>query len=204
MPKGNSNKSTGALAAIAIVASGFVISGPAQAEPVQQTIAQASLCRAANRSTPVFEADSTISSALLLLRPNQQVTLTDIPPAGSQFARITVPVSGYVQTAVLKACGGPPPPPQTACRYLKQPPLVKVRREPRIVDSPSNVIGQVYQGERVSVLLNPDGSVKSAQADGFNWVAIDPTRAPLFLPPGTAWLFNSVVGSSESNLGYCY
>jgi hypothetical protein len=204
MPSNNLNKAVRTLVAVAIAATGTIVPTVAQASPAPQFIAQASLCRAANRSTPVFEADSTISSALLLLRPNQQVTLTDLPPAGSQFARIRVPITGYVQTAVLKDCGGPPPPPQTACRYLKQPALVKVRTDPRIVDSPSNVIGQVYQGEKVSVILNSDGSVKSAQGDGYNWVAIDPTRAPLFLPPGTAWLFNSVVGSPESNLGYCF
>ncbi|MGA7933756.1 MAG: hypothetical protein WCA35_09435 [Kovacikia sp.] len=203
MTEKNLSKSFGVLVAMAITTGAAVIPEIAQAEPVQQPVAQASFCRAANRSTPVFEVDSTISSALLLLRPNQQVTLTELPSPGSQFARIRVPIAGYVQTAVLKNCEAPPPPPQTACRYLKQPSLVKVRREPRIIDSPSNVIGQVYQGEKVSVILNSDGSVKSAQADGYNWVAIDPTRAPLFLPPGTAWLFNSVVGNPTSNLGYC-
>ncbi len=82
--------------------------------------------------------------------------------------------------------------------------MVNVRSAPRIIDYPSNVIGQVYQGQQVAVILNPDGQVKTAQADGYNWVAIDPTKAPLFLPPGTAWIFNSVIGSSGSNLGYCY
>lgn len=185
-----------------IAAIGTTLPGFAETAPTPQLVAQASLCRAANRSTPVFEADSTISSALRLLAPNQQITLRELPPAGSQFARITAPLNGFVQTAVLKNCGTTPPPGNT-CRYLKATFPIVVRRSPKVEDAPSNAIGEIRPGERVTVILTSSGSVSSARADGYNWIEIDATRSPLFLPSGTGWVFNSRVGVNESNFGVC-
>ncbi len=159
------------------------------------------LCRAVNRSTPVFESNSTISSALRLIPPDGLVRMTEVPAAGSQFARINEPVSGYIQTAVLKSCSTTPPP-RTACRYLKQPDVVNVRREPAV--NASNVVGAVYRNEKIAVILDQNGNVSSKTADGYTWVELDMTKAPFNRPNGgTGWIYNSVVGSSQSNLGYC-
>lgn len=193
---------TGAIAPVAI---GLPVLAETQAAPqlMAQEAAATSLCRAANRSTPVFESDSTVSSAVRLVAPNQQVTLRELPAAGSSFARITSPVAGFIQTAVLKSCGTNPPPPAGACRLLKVNYPVVVRREPKIQNSPSNAIGEIRPGERVTGVLTSSGSINSARADGYNWIEIDVTRAPLFLSSGTGWVHNSRVGVNESNFSYC-
>jgi hypothetical protein len=95
-----------------MVAMGMTL--PAIAKPAPQRIAQHSLCRAAKVSTPVFAQDNVTSVTLRIVPKNQQVTLKAIPPQGSQFAQITVPVSGYIQTAMLKPC-------QTSVQPLAQP-----------------------------------------------------------------------------------
>ncbi|WP_421657110.1 hypothetical protein [Leptothermofonsia sp. ETS-13] len=159
------------------------------------------LCRAANRSTPIFESASTISSALQLVPPDGFVRLVVVPPPGSQFAQINLPISGFIQTAVLKACSTPPPPPPVSCRFSRAPVPINVRREPDV--DANNIIGVVNPGQRVFVTFNSNGTAVSTQADGFNWVQIDMTRTPFFRPSGLGWMVNSRVGTGESNLGYC-
>lgn len=176
---------------------------PAEGVPaVEQSVsAQDPLCRAANRSTPIFESASTISSALRLVPPDGFVRLVAVPPAGSQFAQINLPIAGYIQTAVLKSCGAPPPPPRTSCRILRMPDAVNVRSAPTVIQP--NIIGSLLRGQRVFVVLDANGNVVSRQADGYNWVQVDLTNTPFFRPSGTGWLYNSIIGSPNSNLGYC-
>lgn len=188
------------VAGVAIAATG--ITSPAFAGPDSpQLLAQAGQCRAANRSTPIFETASTISSALRLVAPNQQVTLAGSGADG--FIRISSPVNGFIQTAVLKPCGTPPPE-RLGCRLLVAPDFVNVRREPKIpaAGTPDNVIGGVAKGQTVSVVLNTTGSVVSATADGYNWVQIDASKSPVF-KSGLGWIYNSRVGFNESNLTLC-
>lgn len=160
------------------------------------------LCRAANRSTPIFESASTISSALQLVAPDGTVRLTAVPPAGSQFAQINQPIAGFIQTAVLKTCSPTPPPPRSSCRVVVAPVAINVRSAPDI-DTPNNIIGSVIPGQRLYVMLNANGTVISTQGDGYNWAQVDLTKTPFFRPSGTAWITNSRIGSGGSNLGYC-
>jgi hypothetical protein len=127
------------------------------------------------------------------------VRLVVVPPPGSQFANISQPVGGYIQTAVLKMCSNPPT--QTACRRVIANYGINVRNQPT-VNSP--IVSGVVPGNYVSVVLNPNGTVVSAQADGYNWVQLDLTQSPFFFPNGTGWMVNSTTGGpSGSNLGYC-
>jgi hypothetical protein len=204
---------TNLFAAVAIALTGMVLPAMAQDTPapdspaegvpaVEQAVpTQDPLCRAANRSTPIFESNSTISSALRLVPPDGLVRLVAVPPTGSQFAQINLPVAGYIQTAVLKSCGAPPPPPRTSCRVLRMPEAVNVRSAPTV--NQSNVIASLLRGQRVFVVLDANGNVVSRQADGYNWVQVDLTNTPFFRPSGTGWLYNSIVGSPNSNLAFC-
>jgi len=172
---------------------------PAQAQTGDSLVGQ---CRAANRPTPIFSGASTLTTALRIIGVNEQVTLAGEAQDG--LIAISRPIQGYVQTGVLKACTTPPPPPRTSCRLLENASVANVRREPNIPEGNgnANVVGQALRGDRVYVVLRPNGSVSSAVADGYNWVEIDTNRAP-FNRPGTGWMFNSRVGSSTSNLVYC-
>jgi hypothetical protein len=220
MKKTGLKASTNALVAAAIAFTGTVSPAFAQTEqpatpatppieaepaaPAEETRSgispQDPLCRAANRSTPIFESASTISSALQLVPPDGFVRLVAVPPPGSQFAQINLPVSGFIQTAVLKACT-PTPPPRVSCRFSRAPVPINVRREPDV--DANNIIGVLNPGQRVFVTLNPNGTAVSTQADGFNWVQVDMTRTPFFRPSGLGWMVNSRIGSGDSNLGYC-
>ncbi len=173
----------------------------AQAETVEPLNTQdlSGQCRAANRPTPVFSGASTLTSALRILANNEQVTLAGAAQGG--MIAIRSPIQGYVQTGVLKTCETPA---RTSCRIIRNPAVINVRNQPKIPagDSNSNVIAQAQRGDRVFAVLKPNGSISTAVADGYNWVEISfsPT-----IPPGgaTGWLYNSRVGSSDSNLAYC-
>lgn len=210
MKKPNLKLSTNLLAATAIALTGIGLPAFAQDTPAPASTsppaAEASvspqdpLCRAANRSTPIFESASTISSALRLVPPDGTVRLTSVPPAGSQFAQINAPIGGFIQTAVLKTCS-PTPPPRSSCRVSRASVPINVRSAPTV--NANNVIGAVLPGQRVFVMLNPNGTVVSTQADGFNWAQVDLTKTPFFRPSGTAWMTNSRIGSGDSNLVFC-
>jgi len=171
----------------------------AETQPAPQLLAQVGECRAANRPTPVFESASTVSSALRIVGADQKVTLSAAGANG--FVRISSPLDGFIQTAVLKMCNIPP---KVGCRLLVKPDFANVRREPKIppAGAPDNVIGSVAKGETVSVTLSPSGSVITASGDGFIWVQIDASRPPIS-NTGVGWIYNSRIGVNESNLTVC-
>lgn len=185
-------------AAIVTVAGGL----PAVAELVQPQLAQGSIvgqCRATNRSTPIFEAASTTSTTVRLLKADEQVTLASNVTDG--FVKVSAPATGFVQAAVLKACGSTSDKPTvgTACRLLKNAAVVNVRPTPSTSRDP---IGVVYRNERVTVNLTTGNAVKTYQADGYTWIEIDASRPPVS-KSGVGYIFNSVVGQPGSNLVYC-
>jgi uncharacterized protein YgiM (DUF1202 family) len=205
-------KSAGLLARVAIALLGSALAAHAQSTPAASpspaapkpaaapaVSPQDPLCRQSGISTPIFQGNSTISSALQLVPPNGLVRLVVVPPPGSQFATINQPVNGFIQTAVLKMCSNPPV--QTACRRVIANFGINVRNQPTVN---SAIVSGVNPGDYVSVVLNSNGSVVSAQADGYNWVQLDLTQPPFNFPSGTGWMVNSPIGGyPSSNLGYC-
>jgi len=176
----------------------------AEPKPSPQLLAQ-NLCRAVNLATPVFKSGSTTSEALRLLEKDEEVQLQAIPPAGSQFAQITSPVTGFVQTAVMKQCGTvtPPQPDQgwqnkpttgTACRGLVRPTVgANIRRAPTTAskyEGKDNYIATITPSRNVTVHLTTGDVVKSWRADGYDWVELDLKATLGSSYSGSGWMYN--------------
>lgn len=192
----------GGLGSLAIATAILPINVEAQTKPTQIAQSVIGQCRAANRPTPVFAEASTVSSALRILANSEKVTLSTEVQDG--FVAISSPIRGYVQTGVLKTCATPPRP-KTACRLLKNPAVINIRNAPKIPagNADANVIASAKRGDRVYAVLKPNGSLSTAVADGYNWVEVDLNRGAPASTFVSGWLYNSRVGSSESNLAYC-
>jgi len=179
--------------------------------PRQVAIAQTpTLCRAANIDTPIFKGSSTISEALRIINKDAEITLKALPPSGSQFAEITAPLAGFVQTAVLKQCGitggggsWDKPTTGTACRRLIQPTIgVNVRRQPK---ANGDYVATILPPRNVTVNLTTGGVVKSYRADGYDWVELDLRKTLGANFSGSGWIFNTDLKTSptSSNLVLC-
>lgn len=163
-----------------------------QPESVQAAPSLIGQCRAATKSTAVYQAASTTSSVVRTLATNERVTLAS--NGGGGFIAINAPVSGFVQTANLKLCAGPTPtpPPTTGktCRRVVYPEGLKVRQGP---SASTALLGGVAGGSQVYLTIDPPNA--KADASGRIWVEI--------ARPIAGWVANGVRGGTVSNLGPC-
>lgn len=181
------NAQSNVLGAIAAIVSS--LPGSVDVQPL--VTAQNSLvgqCRAANRATPVYTEASTVSAAMILLAPDQEVTLNSAVD-GNGFVAIRAPQMGYVKAAVLKVCNDPLPP--SRCRRVIFPEagLIIFQRP----SAGSMEMGRVGYLEEVELTTLPPTTQFS---QGRNWVEI--------AKPAQGWISNSRAEfSPESNLGMC-
>lgn len=182
---------------------------PAPADAAPPSAASGTLCRAANRPTPVFQSASTTSAALRIVAEDGQVTLTSVPASGSQFAQINAPVAGFVQTAVLKQCGTTSgnlwdkPTTGTVCRRAIRPTQLNIRREPTTKNS--NVITTITTPKTVYITTTTGGVVKSYRAEDYDWVQVDLAKSLGSGFSGYGWMFNTDLQTNPnlSNLVLC-
>jgi hypothetical protein len=184
---------------IGITISTFATFAPAaiaQDEPTPAQKAAPSLigqCRAVNRQTPVFEARSTTSAALTLLKTNDKVTLAEEGGSNGLIA-ISKPAKGFIATANLKGCPGSTPPakpepkPTGDCRIVTQTKGLSVRAEP----GAGAVVGGVAQNDKIT-LANPNET--KAASDNRDWVKIT--------KPVEGWVSEGFTGQTFRNLGAC-
>lgn len=182
---------------------------PAPADAVPPSAAPGTLCRAANRPTPVFQSANTTSAALRIVAEDGQVTLTSLPPSGSQFAQINAPVAGFIQTAVLKQCGTTgdnswdKPTTGTVCRRAIRPAQLNIRREPTTKNN--NVITTLTTPKTVYITTTTGGVVKSYRAEDYDWVQVDLAKSLGSGFSGYGWMFNTDLQTNPnlSNLVLC-
>lgn len=201
---------------IALIAIATFASIPAYAFVEGETllIAQASsLCRATKVDTPVFQYGSTTSNAIRIVPKDTRVNLAYIPTLGSQFAEIQSPISGFIQTAVLKTCATPPsgggsnpwdkPTIGTDCRQVVRPDAgVNIRRQPT---TNSDILTKVYPGDTLTVTLTTGNVVKSYRTQDYDWIEIDLGKTFPGQFTGTGWMYNTDLINTPgvSNLAYC-
>jgi hypothetical protein len=175
------------------------------------------LCRAANRDTPIFENGDTLSRALEIVKANDRVTLVGLPPAGSQFAAIRAPRSGFIQTGILKQCTTTTPPDEawnkipttgTVCRRAIRPAALNVRSAPVFDPNNRNVITSFNNPRTVFVTTTTGNVVKSYRNDDFIWVQVDLRRtfgSTLGSGLDYGWIYNTDLlnNPNQSNLVFC-
>jgi hypothetical protein len=167
-----------------------------------------SSCRVTNVDTPIFKDPSTSSNAIRILSSKTKIALAYIPAGGDKFVRIKSPISGFIQTAVLKFCQtsnnpqnvGNKPTIGSACRRITQ--AETIRRQP---STTGDYITTVYPNTRVFVNLLTGNVVKSYKSENYIWVEIDLSRSFPRELSGSAWIVNTDLVNTPgvSSLAYC-
>lgn len=148
-------------------------------------------CRAANRSTFIYQERST-ANPIRALQPNEQVTLAEELIRGGWIA-INSPISGFIQTNDLKLCSDSSsrPSPSNLCRQVtyRGSEGVAVRERPNFN---SRQIDTVFLGNRVT-LANPPQFV--TDETGREWARL--------ASPTAGWMSNGFPAAGDLNLEAC-
>jgi hypothetical protein len=176
--------------------------------PKAAPMATPSFCRAVNRDTPLFSAASTTSATVRTLAKNSTVTLASMPPAGSQFAQVSAPAAGFVQTAVLKLCATvEQPAPPSVCRAVATTAPtagIRVRKQP---NTQADVLTAVFPKDKVYLTTVAGGGVKTSKGEDYIWVQVDlkKTFGQALGGVDYGWMFNLDLKASASrgNLVMC-
>ncbi|MEW6497182.1 MAG: hypothetical protein AB1589_32465, partial [Cyanobacteriota bacterium] len=148
-------------------------------------------CRAATRSTFIYQERST-ANPIRALQPNEQVTLAQESNRGGWIA-INSPLSGFVQTNDLKLCSNASsrPSPSNLCRQVtyKGTEGVAVRERPNFN---ARQIDTVFLGNLVT-LSNPPQFV--TDDTGREWARL--------ASPTAGWMSNGFPATGDLNLEAC-
>ncbi|MEH2437433.1 MAG: hypothetical protein V7K25_24905 [Nostoc sp.] len=163
-----------------------------------------SSCRATKVDTAIFKEPSTSSNAVRILPAKTNIALAYIPASGDRFVRIKSPISGFIQTAVLKFCQAnnnmSKPTIGSVCRQIVQP--VTLRGQP---STKGAFITTLNSNTIVFVNLVTGNIVKSYKSENYIWVEIDLARSFPGELSGNGWVANTDLVNTPglSNLAYC-
>ncbi|MEH1842154.1 MAG: hypothetical protein V7L20_26340 [Nostoc sp.] len=187
----------------------FALSIPVFAQIAQTpSNSSQSICRATKVNTPIFKEPSTSSNSIRILPAQTNISLAYIPASGDRFVRIKFPISGFIQTAVLKFCPTnnnaqnlwSQPTIGSVCRQIVQP--VTLRRQP---SAKAAFITTLNPNTIVFVNLVTGNRVKSYKSENFIWVEIDLSRSFPGELSGNGWITNTDLVNTPglSSLAYC-
>jgi hypothetical protein len=150
-------------------------------------------CRAVNKQTPLYKTRSTTGAAIVLLKTNDQVTLSE-NSASEGLISVSKPSAGFVTVANLKTCPGgtkPPvvtPPDANACRLVVQSQGLAIRKDPATT---GEVVGGVGFNEKVTLVL----PIEKKIVDGRTWLKIE--------KPNMGWVSEGFEAQAFKNLASC-
>lgn len=150
-------------------------------------------CRAVNKQTPLFKTRSTSGEAVVLLKTNDQVTLSE-NSASDGLISVSKPSAGFVAVANLKTCPGGTKPPVTppvdgsACRLVVQSKGLAIRKDPATT---GEVVGGVGFNEKVTLAMPMDKKI----IEGRTWLKIE--------KPNMGWVSEGFEAQPFKNLASC-
>jgi hypothetical protein len=171
---------------------------PAAPEPEAAPKAAASSlvgqCRAVNKQTPIFKTRATSAEAVVLLKANDKVTLSE-NTASEGLIAVSAPKAGFVAVANLKACpggsGGPSGPPAggSSCRIVVQSKGLAIRKDPAVS---GEVVGGAAFNEKVTLVMPMESKTLE---DGRVWVKLE--------KPSMGWVSEGFKDQAFKNLASC-
>jgi hypothetical protein len=179
----------------------FVAAGAVLVASVAPVMAQAApligQCRAVNKQTPLFKTRSTSGEAVVLLKSNDQVVLSE-NSASDGLISVSKPSAGFVAVANLKACPGAKPPvtppvkpptkPDDACRLVVQSKGLAIRKDPATT---GEVVGGAAFNEKVTLVMPMEKKI----IEGRTWLKIE--------KPSMGWLSEGFEAQAFKNLASC-
>jgi hypothetical protein len=174
-----------------VAASALLVSSvaPAMAQPAV-LIGQ---CRAVNKQTPLYKTRSTTGAAIVLLKTNDQVILSE-NSASEGLISVSKPSAGFVTVANLKTCPGkppvvtPPPVNAAACRLVVQSQGLAIRKDPATT---GEVVGGVGFNEKVTLVMPMEKKI----VEGRTWLKIE--------KPNMGWVSEGFEAQAFKNLASC-
>jgi hypothetical protein len=149
-------------------------------------------CRAVNKQTPLYKTRSTTGAAIVLLKVNDQVVLSE-NSASEGLISVSKPSAGFVTVANLKTCpGGTKPPVVTpdanACRLVVQSQGLAIRKDPATT---GDVVGGVGFNEKVTLVMPMEKKI----VEGRTWLKIE--------KPNMGWVSEGFEAQAFKNLASC-
>jgi hypothetical protein len=148
-------------------------------------------CRAVNKQTPIFKTRATSAEAVVLLKANDKVTLSE-NTASEGLIAVSAPKAGFVAVANLKACpGGPSGPPAggSSCRIVVQSKGLAIRKDPAVS---GEVVGGAAFNEKVTLVMPMESKTLE---DGRVWVKLE--------KPTMGWVSEGFKDQAFKNLASC-